>query len=113
MGCCLSRGWAYGCRGFVLVPGVQGGGSCAGVVAAVGKKFLAACKIHHILFFFKYPVHNRSCNHDPTKFAAGPGNGGGPVGESARTEMCEIGTCEFLRGFPGDSGTSNDGWEYG
>ena len=39
---------------------------------------------------------------------------GGPVGESsARTEMCEIGSCGFLRGFPGDSGTSSDGWEYG
>ena len=113
MGCCLSRGWAYGCRGVVLVPGVREGGSgCTGVDAAAGKKSLAACKIHHI--FFKYPVHNGSCNHDPAKFAAGPGiGGGGAVGESARTEMCEIGTCEFLRGFPGDSGTSSDGWEYG
>ena len=63
--------------------------------------------------FFFYPVHNRSCNHDPTKFAAGPGIGGGPVGESSRTEVGEIGPCGFLRWFPGDSGTSSDGWEYG
>ena len=37
----------------------------------------------------------------------------GPVGESARTEICEIGPCRFPHGFPGDSGTSSDGWEYG
>ena len=27
--------------------------------------------------FLKYLVHNRSCNHDPTKFAPGTGIGGG------------------------------------
>ena len=43
----------------------------------------------------------------------GRGLVGGPVGESARTEMCEIGSCGFLRGFLGDSGTSSDSWEYG
>ena len=81
--------------GVCIGPGDAGGGGCAGVIAAAERKFLAACKIHHIIFFlfFKYPVHKRSCNHDPTKFAAGPGIGGGPVGEYARTEMCEIGTC--------------------
>ena len=55
----------------------------------------------------------RYYNHDPTKFAAGLGIGGGPVGESARTEMGDIGPCGFLHVFPGDSGTSSDGWEYG
>ena len=33
-------------------PGDAGGSGCTGVIAAAGRKFLAACKIHYILFFF-------------------------------------------------------------
>ena len=54
VGCCLSRGdGRVGIRvlGVCIGPGAAGGGGCAGVVATAGKKFLAACKIHHILFF--------------------------------------------------------------
>ena len=109
--------WAYGCRG-CIGPRGEGGSGCAGVVAAVGREFLAACKIPHILFFFFFsffyhPVHNRSHNHDPTGFAAGPGIGGRPVGESAGTEMCETGPCGFAADVLGDSGTSSDGFKYG
>ena len=50
--------------GVCIGPGGAGVGDRAGMVAAAGREFLAACKIHHILFF-KYLVHNRSCNHDP------------------------------------------------
>ena len=28
-------------------------------------------------------------------------------------DVCEIDPCGFLRQFPGDSGTSSDGWGYG
>ena len=38
--------------GVCIGPGDAGSGGCAGVIAAAGRKFLAACKIHHILFFW-------------------------------------------------------------
>ena len=37
--------------GVCIGPGGVGGGDCAAVVAVVGREFLAASKIHHILFF--------------------------------------------------------------
>ena len=57
MGCCLSwGGWGSGHMGVggCIGPGGEGGGGCAGVVAAVGREFLAACKIPHILFLFLF-----------------------------------------------------------
>ena len=115
-------GWGsrhMGVRG-CIGPGGEGGGGRTGVVTAAGREFLAACKIPHILFlfpffffFFYHPVHNQSRNHDPTGFAARPGIGGRPVGESAGTEMCETGPCGFVADVLGDSGTSSGGWKYG
>ena len=105
MGCCLLAGRggrAYGCRGFVLVPGVRR--TAIALVWSLrlrGRSWLHVTSTTFLFLFFKYLVHNRSCNHDPTKFAAGPGIGGEPLGESARTDMCDVGPCEFLRGFPG------------
>ena len=38
--------------GVCIGPGGMGGGGCAGVIAAMGRKFLAAFQIDHIFFVF-------------------------------------------------------------
>ena len=95
--------------GVCVGPGGCGGGSCAGVVVAVGREFVAACNPSILSFFLTFCTQPDLVIMTQQDSLLHRGSVGGPVGKSVRTEMCRMGPCGFLRGFLGDSGTSGDG----
>ena len=76
-----------------------GSGSCAGVVAAAGREFLAARKIPHILFITPNTTDLVIMTQQDSSLGPGPVGG---------LWVSLQGPCGFLRSCPGDSGTSSD-----